>query len=82
MIIEVPTPAQLEQLRIDGQFWWYRPSTGTYYATTQNAPELPDDAFCLEASDSWVAQWPDEGWGESAYAQLAPLIARYNETEG
>ena len=78
MIIQTPTPEQLEALRAAGQFWWYQPGDGSYYATAVNTPQDPGDAFCLVADAPWVAQWPDEGWGQSAYDYLAPMIAEYN----
>lgn len=78
-VIVVPTAEQLSELASAGRWWWYRPETQTYCATTTDEPENPGDLFFLEASPAWVEQWAGD-W-QAAVDQLEPLIAGANAAQ-
>lgn len=65
-------PSLVEQ----GRFWWARVD-GTCYGTAEKAPADEADAYLLDASPNWIAQWGDD-W-PAAFAALKPALDLVNE---
>ncbi|MGU3650698.1 hypothetical protein [Mycolicibacterium sp. A43C] len=75
MIIPEISAGDCERLAGEGQYWWLR--NGAYVGNSRpiEDPELMGDAYVLDASPAWLAQFDD--W-QACADQLNPLFARYS----
>ena len=71
------TPEEMASCASQGRHWWMRPD-GTFYGTAEHSAAAPGDAYLLDASPAWVAQWDD--W-QQAVETLFPLFDRLPDVQ-